>query len=211
MLHDRLAAAERAGNRCHAALGDGEERINDALAGDHRLSRRKLLLIRTAAADGPLLQHGHFHLAVFARDAGNGRHDVRFALEDPRQLAGDAIGHHHAVLDGLGLLHGAEDVAGNELVPDFCHGLERPKALMVKRIHNDAAGDAVARLLADDVQRALDAVINGFDEARRKLHGKRRAGGFHGLAGADAAGLFINLDGRAVAAQLDDLADELLL
>ena len=82
---------------------------------------------------------------------------------------------------------------------------------MVQRIHNDAAGDAVARLLADDVQRALDAVINGFDEARRMLHGKRRAGGFHGLAGADAAGLFINLDGRAVAAQLDDLADELLL
>ena len=210
MLHDRLAAAEWAGNRCHAALGDGEERIDDALAGDHRLGRRELLLVRAAAADGPLLKHGHFHLAVFSRDAGNGRYDVRFALKDPRQLAGNAVRHHHAVLNGLGLLHGAEDVAGNELVPHLCHGLERPKALMVERIHHDAAGDAVARLPADDVQRPLNAIVNGFDEARRKLHGKRRAGGFHRLAGADAAGFFINLNGCAVAAQLDHFADELL-
>ena len=111
---------------------------------------------------------------------------------------------------GLRFLHRAEDVACNDLVPHFGHGFKSPKLFMIQRIHHDAAGDAVARLLADDIQGALNAVINGFDEPRRKLHRKRRSRGFHRLAGADAAGLVIDLDRCAIAAQLDDFADELL-
>ena len=81
---------------------------------------------------------------------------------------------------------------------------------MIEGVHHDAAGDAVPRLLPDLGEGALDAVVDGLDEARAQLHGKGCAGGEHGLAGADAAGLLVDLDGGAVISQLDDLAYQLL-
>ena len=82
---------------------------------------------------------------------------------------------------------------------------------MIESVHHDAARDAVPRLLPDLGEGALDAVVDGFDEARPQLHGQGRAGGEHGLTGADAAGLLVDLDGGPISAKLDDLADELLL
>ena len=82
---------------------------------------------------------------------------------------------------------------------------------MIEGVHHDAPGDAVPRLLPDLGEGALDAVVDGLDEARAQLHGQGRAGGEHGLPRADAAGLLIDLDGGPISPKLNDFADQLLL
>ena len=210
MLDHGLAAAEGAGHGGHAALGHREQGVDDPLAGDHGLRGGQLFLIGTAPAHGPALEHGELDLLAVLLQLGDGGDDVGLALEDPGELAGHAGGHHDLVGDDLRLLDGAQHVAAGELVAHLGHGGEAPQLLVVQGVHHDAARDPVPRLLPDLGEGALDAVVDGLDEARAQLHGQRRAGGEHGLAGADAAGLLVDLDGGAVISQLDDLAYQLL-
>ncbi len=210
MLHHGFAAAEGAGHGGHAALGHGKEGVDNPLAGDHGLAGRELGFIGASPPHGPFLQHGQIDFAPLGFETGDGREDVVFALGDPNDLAANARGHHHLVQHRFGFLYCTQHVAGRYLIADLGHGRKGPEFFVVEGIHHHAAVDAVARLLADLIEGALDAVVNRFDEARGQLHAKRRAGGFHGLARADAARFFVYLDRGLVAAQLDDFADELL-
>ena len=79
-------------------------------------------------------------------------------------------------------------------------GHEGPLLFAVQRRHLDAAGDAVARRLADGGQRALNAVKNGFDEAGPQFDRQRLAGGHHRLPRAQARGFLVDLDGGHIAA-----------
>ena len=151
VLHDRLAAAKRAGHGGHAALGHREQRVDDALASDHRLGRRQLFGVRAAAADRPTLQHGQLDGLAILLQPGNRLHDVGFAGVDPRQLAGDAGRHHDLVQHGFRLLDGAQHVACAQLVAHLRDRDKVPEFFMVERIDDDAARNAVARLLAHDV------------------------------------------------------------
>ncbi len=160
MLHDRLAAAERTGNRCDAALCNREQRIDDALTGYHRLVGRELFCVRSALSDRPLLQHRQedFLAVLFElRDRGD---DIRFALEDPRQLAGYVRRNHDLVQNRFGLLYRTENVAAFELVADLRDRYEVPKLFVIERIDHDAARNAVARLLTNLVQGTLNAVVD---------------------------------------------------
>ena len=65
MLRDCLTGTERSGDSSDTALCDREESIDYALTGDERLDRRKFFLVRTSAADRPLLHHGELFVAVF--------------------------------------------------------------------------------------------------------------------------------------------------
>ncbi len=96
--------------------------------------------------------------------------------------------------DGAGLLHGAENVAGGNLVAGLCHGHEVPQLFTVERGHVGAAGDGVAGKVAHLGQRALDTVVDVFQHTGPKLDGHGHAGGFDRGAGAEAGGLFINLN-----------------
>ena len=86
-----------------------------------------------------------------------------------------------------------------------------PDALTVERGHLDAAGNVGAGQVADLGQRALDTVIDILQHTGAKLHGQRHTGGLDFRAGAKARGLLVDLDGRAVAGHIQDLADQALL
>ena len=114
--------------------------------------------------------------------------------------------------DGGGLLDLAEEVAGGDLVAYLGSGDKVPLLLPVQRRDLDAAGDAGAAALGHDrLQRTLDTVVDVLQQAGTKLHGQGRAGGDDLSAGAEAGGLFVDLDGGGVAGHGQDLADEPLL
>ena len=93
VLHDGLARAEGAGNGRGAALGDGEERVDDALAGVHRARGDVLSGVGSLDTDGPALDHAQLLLALVGLDLRHDLVDRVFALlDDPVHLARDGIG-----------------------------------------------------------------------------------------------------------------------
>ena len=213
MLHHGLARAEGAGDGGGAALGDGEEGVDDPLTGAQGRSGGVFVLIGTAYADGPLLHHGQVdRLALGGFQHGHRvLHGVVARLGHQLQLAAQIGGHHDLVEHHAGLLDGADHVAALDGVARLGHGGEVPFLLPVQGGNLDTAGDVGARPLHDLLQGALDAVVNILNEARPQLHRQRGAGGHHLGAGAQAGGLLVDLDGGGIAAHVQDLADELLL
>ena len=212
MLDNGLAAAEGAGHRRHAALGDGEERIHDALTGNHGLCGRQFLFIGTAATNRPCLEHGILrHVAVFVLDLVNRIQDGSLAAEHPLHGAFLAGRQHDLVQYGRGLLDHADDVAAHYMVADTHLGFKLPFLLAVQLGNLHAAGNTVARLFVQHVQRTLDAVEDTLDQPRGQFHGQRGTGGLHRLAGSQACCFFIYLNGGHVASQFDYLADQMLL
>ena len=118
---------------------------------------------------------------------------------------------HDLLDDGLRLLDGADDDAAVDGVADLERGLEVPLLGVVEAGREDTAEDEVAHLVLEDLQGALDAVVDGGEEAGAELDGEGGAGLDDGLAGLDARGLFVDLDDGLVARDLDDLAHELLV
>ena len=209
MLHDGFTRAERAGNRGGAAGGDREERVDDALTGDHWEVGRQLFLIGAAAAHRPFLQHRHRDgLAVLGFDFADGIVQRGRFVGDGFHRAAKPCGHHDFLPDDGGFLHRAQHVAGDDLLAGLRHGLKGPRPGVIQRGYLDAAGDAVARLFIDDLQRTLDAVEDGLDQPRPEFYAQRRAGGKDRFARAQAAGFFVNLDRSLVAAQFDDFTDQ---
>ena len=127
MLHNGLAAAERARYGRYAALCNREQRIDNALAGDERHIRRKLFLVRSAAADRPLLHQRYVHTAAVRRV--NDRHGVRYGVFTGRNgadCAAHACRYHNLVQHDLSLLYGAENVAAFYFVAYLFKGREAP-------------------------------------------------------------------------------------
>ena len=209
MLHNGLSAAERPGNRRHAALCNGEQRVYYPLARYHRLRGGKLFLIGPAAAHGPFLEHGQLYFALIGSDFRYRLKHVRFARIYPRYLAAYAVWHHYFMEHGVCFLHCAQHVARAHVVAHACDRNKVPKLFVVNGVHAYAAVYSVSRLLAYNVQGALYAVVYRFYKPRRKLNAQRRAGGFNRLSRAYAARFFIYLYARAVRAQLYNLADQL--
>ena len=211
MLHHGLARAEGAGDSGGAALGDGEECVDDALAGVHGAGGDEFSLVGALDTDGPALHHGEGPLALVGLDLRHGLIDgVLALLDDPGHLAGDAVRDHDLVKDGAGLLHGAEHIAGADLVAGLGDGDELPLLCAVEGRHIRAAGDAVAGEGAHLGQRALDAVIDIVQHAGSEFDGHGHTGGHDLGAGSESGGLLVDLDGRGVAGHVQDLADQAL-
>ena len=176
MLSDGLAASERAGYRRDAALSYREQRIDDALTGDERNIRRKLLFKRSAAAHGPLLHERYGQLIAvcglyraYLLGYGVIALSYRFDSTDNAGL------HHYSVFDYLGLLHGAEDIAADDLVARFHFRHKMPLLLPVESGHLNASDEAVADELAYLFERALNAVENALDKSGAELDAQRLA------------------------------------
>ena len=212
VLHDGLAAAERAGHGGRAALGDREERVDDTLAAIHGLVRSELLRIGARDTHRPALDHVQLMVdAVGVREHSDGLVDREVAAGDALDRALHLRGHHDLVQDGRRLLDGADHVAAGDGGAGLHNGIKVPDALAVERGHLDAAGDVGAGQVANLGQRALDTVIDILQHAGAKLHGQRHTGSLDFRAGAKARGLLVDLDGRAVAGHIQDLADQALL
>ena len=213
MLHHRLARTEGAGDGGGAAFRHGEEGVHDPLAGLEGDHRGILVLIGTAHTDRPFLHHGQLMLlALFVHQDGDlVQHGVGAGLNG---LNGTAhFGRdHNLVEDGVGLLNGADDVAADHLVAGLDSGVKIPFLIPVQGGNLHTAGQVVPfDLPHDDLQRALDAVVDVLDQAGAQLHRKGGAGSDHIGARAQARGLLIDLDRGGAAGHGEDLADQTLL
>ena len=212
MLDNGLAAAERTRYGRHTAFGDGEEGVDDALAGNHGFRRGQFFFVGTAAAHRPGLEHRVLrHVAVFVFQLVNGLQDGGLAAVHPFHDAFLAGRHHDLVQHGRGLLDHADDVAARYVVADFHLRFKFPFFLAVQLGNLDAAGDTVARFIVQHVQGALDSVEDAFDQTGRQFHGQRGTGGFHRFAGSQTCRFLIYLNGGHVAPQFDYLANQMLL
>ena len=213
MLGNGFARAEGPGNGCHAALGNGEQAVDHALAGDQRHIGAQLLLIGAAAAHGPVLQHGDlFFAAVRQNHYGHGFGDGKIALGNAFQHTACPLRNHDLMHDHGGLLHGAQHIAGNQSIAGLGHGHKMPLGRTVQTGNLYAAGQKVAaRGFHDLEQRALNAVVNALDQAGAQLNAHGHTGGFHRCARAKAAGFFVYLDRGLIAVDLDDLTDQVFV
>ena len=213
MLHHRLAGAEGAGDGGGAPLGHGEEGVHDPLSGLEGHHRGILVLIGAAHTDRPFLHHGQLHPgAVLLFQHGHRLGDGKGAALDGHDGPLHSGGQHDLVEDGLGLLDRAQHIATHHPGPGLDGRGERPLLLPVQGGHLHAPGESVASAdLPDDLQRALDPVVNILDQAGAQLHGQGRAGGDHLSAGPQSGGLLIDLDGGGVPSHIQDLADQALL
>ena len=190
VLHDRLAAAKRAGHGGHAALGHREQRVDDALASDHRLGRRQLFGVRAAAADRPTLQHGQLDGLAILLQPGNRLHDVAspawIHVSLPETPGGtmtlcSTASVSWTVPSTSPALSSSPTCATGTKSQSFSWSSE---STMMPRVMRSPA------CLRTMSQRTLNAVVNRLDEAGRQFDRQRRAGGHNRLARTDAARFF---------------------
>ncbi len=205
---DRLAGAEGARNAGGAALGDGEEGVDDALRRHHRLVRIQPCRI-TAGEDaaGQRLAHrpfvGERDGALGARrrlEPGDRLVDGDRAVTDPADLEilVQVERHHDLVNDGA-LRHRAQRVAGVNLVADPPGGGERPFGREAEAGSLDAARQKHAVVHGQRFERVLQAVEHLAQEPRSEPDRQQFAGLFHRIAEADAGRAFVDLRIGAVA------------
>mmetsp|Transcript_58539 Transcript_58539/g.154144 ORF Transcript_58539/g.154144 Transcript_58539/m.154144 type:complete len:435 (-) Transcript_58539:80-1384(-) len=211
----RLAAAEGAGHRRGAALRDREQGVDDALAREQRGVALKLLHGGPSHAHRPPLEEVHdVRLARLLHHADLGLKVVLAGGHDARHPAADVGVHHDEVfLEETVLADHADNVAARHEVADL--DMQRhvvPELVAVQGRHIDAARheDALGDLL-NALQGALDTVVDTVQDAGSELQRERQACLDQGVADGEARGVLVHLDGRGVALQPDDLADERVL
>ena len=171
------------------------------------------MLIGPSHADGPLLHHGQLYPgAVLPFQHGHCFGDGVGAGLDGDDLPLHPGRDHDLVEDRGGLLHRADDVAPYYLGARLHHGLEIPLLLPVQGGHLHTSGEVISlHRLHDDLQRALDAVVDVLDQAGAQFHGQGGAGGDHLRPGTQAGGLLIDLDGGGVPIHGQHFSDQALL
>ena len=102
----------------------------------------------------------------------------------------------------------ADGLAGHDAIAGFDQRCELPFFRRVERLHFFAAPNPRAAVNLNARQRSLDAVINVADQSRPQPHGQRRAGAADGRARLEQGRVLVNLDGRVVADQPHDFADQ---
>ena len=213
MLNDGFAASERSRNAGGTALGDREHTVNRTASGYHGFVTRQLFDIGTRFSYGPLLHERQDNFALFAVCLKHGVGDlILTALYGSDGIFSLIHGRDgKAQLYYLGFLYITENVASGNFIADLDGRFERPLLFMVKPGHINASGNIRSGHLTDNIQRALDTVIDVGNKTRSELAGQRLAGGVDLVARTDAGGLFIYLNGGVVASYFNDFADQLIL
>ncbi len=104
------------------------------------------------------------------------------------------------------LLNKSYLVAGFQNVAYVGGRIEFPLLLTVKSRRLYSARDTVAADLKQLVERTLYAVVYALYQSGSEFYRKRYSRAVYLVAGSDAAGLFVYLYGRLVAAELDNLS-----
>ena len=208
MLHDGFTRAERTRHRRHTALGDGEQRVDDALTRHERDIRRQLAAIGTPDTHRPRLHQRQRYIAVIGGDRVHRvRHRV-VALGNGGDSAAHVVRQHNLVGHHGGFLYHTDRVAADHAVADRDGRSEVPVLVARQRRHLHAALQIGAAHLHDLRQRALDAVEDRADQTRSELHTQRFARGHHFLARSQSGCLLIHLNRRLVTVHFDDLTDQ---
>jgi len=112
------------------------------------------------------------------------------------------------VQDEGGLRDRAEDGPGRHDAPDLRGRGELPDGLLVERGSRRSAGDEIPDTLLNDIERALNSVVDGLQEPGTELHGEGLPGGLDRVSRADAGRVLVDLDRRGPSDEADDLPDE---
>ena len=209
MLHDGLAAAERAGQARRAAFGNRAKRVNVALAGRERAVRREFLFVRAAFADFPFRHHRHVNRhALRRRDCRDRLIHREIPFANRRDRSRHAARRHDAMRDNRRFLHVAENVARFDRCADRDRRDEMPRFGVGNAVGFHATRQKCADLRLQGVERALNPVINRAEQSRPKFDGERAAGRINRIAGAKPFRRFIDLNRSRIAAQFDDFPDQ---
>ena len=210
VLHNGFTAAEGAGDCGGAALGHGEHGIHYSLAALQGLIRNELSCVGSVHSHGPALHHAEGDLIALCFKNAYGFLYGEGAFLHALYGAALTDGHQYLMEYGAGFLNGTYYVTGDHFVTGLYCGYKVPLLFSVKGGDGYAAGDGMARQLSYLRQGALDAVVDAFQHTGAKLHAQRHAGGHDLCAGAEACGLFIDLDTGAVAGHIQYFADQVL-
>ena len=213
MLGHGLAGAEAAGDGGGAALGHGEEGVDDPLPGDEGGVGIQPSVDRPGGADGPFRAEGELMEPSGIVPQGYHRvpdlvSAVGLCLHDH---AAHAVRDHAAVGDDGGFRAGGVDFARHQTVAGLDGDRHLPFPVLVQRGYGDAPADEIAGFLLDGFQRALDAVEYIVQNAGTQQGAQGAAGGIYRLAAAQAGGVFVYLDGGGPVVDADDLAHQLFL
>ena len=135
VLDHGLAASEGTRHCRHAAFGDREKCIDDALARYKGHLRRKLLLVRTAPADRPFLHQRQLFIAVRRLKNSYCLLYRKFSGSDLPDLSFHPIGHHDLLLHEDRLLHRTDHIARLNLIAGLHRGNERPLQVPLQGRH----------------------------------------------------------------------------
>jgi hypothetical protein len=90
--------------------------------------------------------------------------------------------------------------------------LELPHLRLVKAGDVDTTGyEEVLRQLSNGLKGTLDTIENVFHNAGAELYGQRLLLTEHGVTDSEPGGVLVDLDGRGVAFELNDLSYKLLV
>src|SRR5208282_5709060 len=115
---------------------------------------------------------------------------------------------HDLVEDERRLLDGPEDRPRGHFRADLRDRGELPLLLLVERRGVESPGDEVPDALLDDIERTLDAVVDGFQKSRAELDAQGLAGRLDGVSRTDAGRVLVDLDRGGARDEPDDLPDQ---
>ena len=211
MLDDCLTASERSRYRSHTALCDGEEGIYNTLSCYQRHLRRKLFLVRSSAANRPLLHHGQFFVALCSL---YNRYHVfyrKFSCFDLFDLSGSSNRNHDLLLYNDGLLYGTDHIARLHFIPNLYGRNKVPFQVTLQGGHFHTTLQIVPRNFHNIIQRPLDSVINAGDQARPQFYGHRNFHRLYRLSRSQSGRLLIYLNGSLISMHFNDFANQSLV
>ncbi len=126
-------------------------------------------------------------------------------------VEGGSSGKHGQPMDDRGGLPDlSDDGTGRHGVPHLAGGDEVPLLLRRERSNLDARSDEPSARLLDLLQGPLDPVVDRTEKPGAEVHGERPLQRVGALPDPHARVVFVDLDGRGISLQTDDLPDQAL-
>ena len=209
LLRHRLSRAERPRDGSRPSLCDREEGVHDPLACEEGRVGRELPRDRPRRPDPPLAARGRRRrrppeVFTFATTSLIVNLPSLISLSSPLTPGGIIILWETSWVSWTVPMISP----GDDLVALLLRGDKVPFLLLVQCGDDETPADEVAALLPEDVERPLDAVVDRREEARAQLDREGLARVDDLLPRPHAGRVLVDLEGRGVALELDDLAHE---
>ena len=120
----------------------------------------------------------------------------------------DSHRNHDFVNDKFGFIHRTDHIAGDHGVARLDSRFEIPFFIMVKGSDLNTSCDVASGLSFNHFQRSLDSVKDHFQDSRPQFGGKRFSRGHDFVAGLEAGGFLVYLDGSFVAPHFYNFTDQ---
>jgi hypothetical protein len=205
LLDHRLAGAKAARQCDGAALGNGEEQVEDPL------TRHEGSVGRQALGHGARSSHGPAVRELEGRSIGEASEGLVHAIRtvgDLLELAGSIGRQHHPVLHGAALFHEAQDVAPADPLARLSRRPEAPARIGIERRRRATRRQEVALASGQYLQRPPDPVEHRTQKPGTERNREWAARRLDRFAHRQAAGLLEDLDGGGVSLDADHLAHQ---